>query len=144
MWCDIAHHTAIDRGPSIIYQGVYCCVWLARCPLQYENSLNTKYTCDSQKNKRLGFSSSSRLRVRHHAHCRLAQYKARINTNTKASLRPETVSQHRPACTTHRHRSHIHFDPNILCTDKARTIFMKHQHPGRRSEISSDNHQQNQ
>ena len=59
-------------------------------------------------------------------------------------LRQENVSQHRPACTTHRQPSHIHVDRHIFWTNKARTIFMKHQHAGRRSEIPSDIDRQNQ
>ena len=33
-------------------------------------------------------------------------------------------------------RSHIHVDPH-MCADKTGTIFMKHQHPGGQSEITS-------
>ena len=38
--------------------------------------------------KRPPYTSSSRLRVRYHTHCRLAQYNARISTNSKAFLTP--------------------------------------------------------
>ena len=107
------------------------------------NSVSNKYNCDSRPPPKNAHILSSRLSVRHHTHCRLAQYNARISTNSKASLSPgKCVAT--PACTTHRYRSHTHVDHDTSCTDKARRIYMKPPHPGRRSEISPDISQQNQ
>ena len=63
------------------------------------------------------FPSSSHLRVRHLTRSRLEQqYNARTRTNSKASLTPGELSHQQ-------HRSHMHVDPDILCTGVAR-IFL--------------------
>ena len=75
-----------------------------------------------KKKKHPHFSSSSRLRVLHHTHCKLAQHNARISTNR---MRLPTPAKRLAiqACTTHRQRSHMHVDPQIFGTDQARPFF---------------------